>query len=218
MTAGLGVGTKRSVIGVIRRVGVGEKRFMNKLWVTAAEKQDDMALMHTILTAANKPAEFTPEAGILSRFDTTAKLRVLDFGCGMGRNTKWMVQNTAWEAWGYDSGVMLGRARKWLGPAASKMRLYSEWEGFKRQKFDIVFAFIVFQHIRLEELRGYLRDLTQITKKLVVWGRRYNDEKGANNWPIVQEFFDIKDLDGGEFRIDGDPHEHSGCIGIPRVK
>ena len=51
----------------------------------------------------------------------------------------------------------------------------------KNEKFDVIFALLVFQHIHEKDINLYLKDIAKMTKKLIVFGRRYNDEFLTDN-------------------------------------
>jgi SAM-dependent methyltransferase len=168
-------------------------RFTNRLWTDAPKGMSDFQLMHTILTAARTPKEFTPDEGLLRAVAPVGeRIRVLDFGCGMGRNLKWAMEHTSWEVTGYDNDQMLERARKWL-PTVSKKplpTLISSWESLREKKFDAVIATLVFQHIYRDELSGYLKDLRAMTSRLFVHSRRVNDD-GTNTLETISKFFHL---------------------------
>jgi SAM-dependent methyltransferase len=215
-----------------------EGRFTNKLWTDAPKSMSDFQLMHTILTAARKPAEFTSDEGLLRTIHPAdQRIRVLDFGCGMGRNLKWMMGNTDWDVTGYDNDKMLERAKMWLPSVTRKPipLLVSGWEFLRAKRFDVVIATLVFQHIYKKELTGYLSDLQRMTPKLLIHGRRVNDD-GSNTFETVSQFFHLKeivrrDIEAGKpldgrprhpplFRdisIKGPDHGHLSCLATPRA-
>ena len=67
-----------------------------------------------------------------------------------------------------------------------------------------------------------MKDIAKMTKKLIVFGRRYNDEFLTDNnkktifkntWEIFENYgyypSNISDI---KYSIDGDPEEHTMCI------
>jgi len=198
-----------------------EGRFTNKLWTDAPKGMSDFQLMNTILTQARTPKEFKPDTNTLYLIGpTTKKFRVLDFGCGMGRNLVGMMEQTVWNVTGYDNSEMLDRAKKWL-PTVSKKPvplLVSDWNFIREKTFDVVVATLVFQHIYQKELSGYLDDLRKMTSKLLIHGRRWNDD-GSNTWATVSRFFNLMQITKTTpkpLAIEGHPHEHLTCLGTPR--
>jgi hypothetical protein len=93
----------------------------------------------------------------------------------------------------------------------------SDWDQLKTMNFDCIYATIVFQHIHEKDLNLYLQDIKQMTNKLIVSGRRFNDDiidgKYKNTWQILENngYHPSNALDIKYF-IDGDPNEHITCI------
>jgi hypothetical protein len=97
------------------------------------------------------------------------------------------------------------------------LELISDWDILKTIKFDCIYATIVFQHIHENDLNLYLRDIKKMTSRLIVSGRRFNDDivdgKHKNTWQILEnnEFYPLnaKEIN---YNVDGDPNEHITCI------
>ena len=199
-----------------------EQRFMNKPWFTAPSQLNDSQLMNLILTGAKSRESFKPSENALEQVaPPDKKVSVLDFGCGMGRNLKWMMEKTSWVVTGYDSSPMLDRAKKWLSSGSKRPipTLVSGWEPLKPKKFDVVLAALVFQHIYNPELSEYLADLSRMTKTLVILGRRVNDD-GSNTIETVHKFFDLKQIIRAtpmKMSLQGPPYGHNVCIGTSRA-
>ena len=99
----------------------------------------------------------------------------------------------------------------------------SDWKYVKSQKFDYTYATLVLQHIFEEELNQYCQDFKNITKKLIVHGRRHNDDKlnglYKNTWKILENngLFPIScTLQGNiewKYSVYGDDlNEHFTCL------
>lgn len=76
---------------------------------------------------------------------------VLDFGCGVGRNFPYL-KSVARHVTGYDLPPMIARCRE-LAPVPADA-LSDDWPSLCEQRFDLVFASLVVQHI---EPHGSLR-------------------------------------------------------------
>jgi SAM-dependent methyltransferase len=112
----------------------------------------------------------------------------LDFGCGVGRNTR-ALSKTYNRVIGFDLPSMIG-----LVPKENKIEniMYlSEWNKVKNFKFDVVLASLVFQHIDDKELNDYLFDLNKITDKLVLHSRTWIDHSNTKVLTIVEKYFTI---------------------------
>lgn len=152
-------------------------------------------------------------------------MRVLDFGCGIGRNTFGFAKYApAWTVVGYDNENMISRREEYYKlhydlPMPSNAIFSSDWDEVKTQKFDIVFCCLVLQHIYEDALVQYISDFKKMTGRLFVTGRRSNDdpEKHRSTWTILQEngltpdAF-LKGLEHVPFNPEGDPEEHNTAI------
>ena len=117
---------------------------------------------------------------------------VLDFGCGVGRNTV-TLSKTYNKVIGFDLPSMID-----LVPEENKSNsiLYlSDWSDVKKFSFDTVLASLVFQHIENNELEGYLQDIKQITNKLVVHSRTWIDHSNSEVLPILEKYFIIDQIE-----------------------
>lgn len=157
--------------------------------------------------------------------DENKSLSVLDFGCGVGRNIfdfSHKFQN--WKFYGYDNPNMINKANEYSNikfgkniKQYSNLELLSDWDTLKTIKFDCIYATLVFQHIHENDLNNYLQDIKRMTDKLIVSGRRFNDDmingKYKNTWQILENngFYPTNDKQIN-YAIDGDPNEHITCV------
>ena len=129
---------------------------------------------------------------------TDVNFTILDFGCGIGRNTLDIANKFPnVTIIGYDNSSMLSRVEEYSLRRYNKkleeyknVQLISDWAFIKNIKFDFIFATLVFQHINEDDLTVYLNDIRNMTDKLLVSGRRFNDESVngiyKNTWEILQ--------------------------------
>jgi SAM-dependent methyltransferase len=157
--------------------------------------------------------------------DKNKSISVLDFGCGVGRNIfDFSHKFKNWKFYGYDNPNMLKKAKEYSIKKFNKniedypnIQLFSEWDTLKSFRFDCIYATIVFQHIHEKDLNNYLQDIKQMTNKLVVSGRRFNDDmvdwKYKNTWRILENNgFYPRNANQINYNVDGDPNEHITCI------
>jgi 2-polyprenyl-3-methyl-5-hydroxy-6-metoxy-1,4-benzoquinol methylase len=110
----------------------------------------------------------------------------LDFGCGVGRNSV-ALSKTYDRVIAFDLPSMIS-----LVPEENKITNISyttNWEYVKQFKFDLALASLVFQHIEDSELNFYLKDLFEITNRLVIHSRTWIDHSLSQVLPIVEQYF-----------------------------
>ena len=93
---------------------------------------------------------------------------VLNIGCGVGRVERYLAPLVG-ELWAVDvSGEMIARARKRLaGLANVHLREVANDEflrSFEDGRFDVVFSFLVLQHLEKEDAARYLRDVFRVLR------------------------------------------------------
>lgn len=156
--------------------------------------------------------------------DGSTHPQVLDFGCGIGRNTFGLsLYKPNLTIFGYDNFAMINKTneyatRKYNRSASSfeNVTFLSDWNIIKQMKFDCIFAAVVLQHITEKELYTYLSDFKNMTKKLIVSGRRFNDDQTfygyKNTWEILEKNGYIPSKSLSPYSVDGDMDEHMTCI------
>jgi hypothetical protein len=187
---------------------------------------------NAILTGRDLDAYITARPLLLDRQDLPfdEKLRVLDFGCGMGRCLMNGGQTRPyWEFIGYDNRVMLDRIPQIWPNQLPNVTYTDDWNAIKtgglRGGIDIVYAELVLQHLQIEHLHQYLADFNTFLRasanehaSLIVHGRRTLDDGRTNLWPIVLEYFD--DLASAavppERLLEGNPHDHFMVRFVPK--
>lgn len=94
--------------------------------------------------------------------------RVLNIGCGIGRVERYLAPHVG-ELWGVDiSGRMIAKARERLAQFPNvRLRELSAGEFlsfFETGTFDLVFSFLVLQHLEKEDAFRYLEDAHRVLK------------------------------------------------------
>jgi 2-polyprenyl-3-methyl-5-hydroxy-6-metoxy-1,4-benzoquinol methylase len=115
----------------------------------------------------------------------------LDFGCGVGRYSSELANNFE-KVFSYDLPNMIS-----LVPQKNKLSnitYTSDWQEVISNKFDLVLASLVFQHIDDHELTSYLSDIANITDKVFLISRSWIDDTNSSVLDIVQNFFDVEML------------------------
>ena len=135
---------------------------------------------------------------------------VLDFGCGVGRNLRYLVTTQARQIFGYDLPNMITMAFQFLSKEEID-RIYLITSLCEYPKVDIIIATLVFQHIsNIDELDNYLKLLSNLLNRngiLYVHSRGYIDigndlSANRNVWYHILKYFDnlttVDIMDGSE--------------------
>jgi SAM-dependent methyltransferase len=169
-------------------------------WLSVARSSDPDDLRERILTGYKEGKPFTP-------YVPTVELppsinRVLDFGCGLGRNFPYL-RKVAGHVTGFDLPPMIERCRALAGERVDL--LCADWTEIRRYRFDLIFASLVLQHIEPEACQSYLKDFARLAPRLYVLTRVETDF-GPNMFDLVAE--------SGVFhaeacvRVEHDPRTH----------
>jgi 2-polyprenyl-3-methyl-5-hydroxy-6-metoxy-1,4-benzoquinol methylase len=198
-------------------------------WNKIAADNDLNAVAKYIVTD-NTVADFVPDAWLYSSlYPTSDDVSILDFGCGIGRNSYGMALHSAnWNILGYDNPAMIEKTNQYFNAkypsefsVPKNVFFTSNWNITRGLKFDSIMCCLVLQHITELYLSVYLNDFKSMTNELIISGRRFNDDSKKNTWGIIENagFVPYKCIgwspDGfGEikYRKDGDENEHMTCF------
>lgn len=118
--------------------------------------------------------------------------RVLDFGCGIGRNLRYLVQTPAKKIYGFDLPNMIDLAKKFLTKEEKYKIKFLSMPLSKFPDVDIIIALIVFQHLDILLLENYLQMLRVSLNPngiMYVLSRGYLDHDLGNIWPYILKYF-----------------------------
>jgi cyclopropane fatty-acyl-phospholipid synthase-like methyltransferase len=151
-------------------------------------------------------AEFIPDK-ILEEFDYKGKV-VLDFGCGVGRNLKYLTHTSAIRIIGFDFPNMIEMSKLFLTEEERNKVQFSKPPFLisKTEKVDIIIASLVFQHIDDIYLLNYylslLYNLLYDNGFMYVNSRGYIDYGLGCVWPHILRVFKpityLNENDGSE--------------------
>ena len=154
-------------------------------WRQAARAERLDEVREAILTGYLDGKPFTPYEPMVTMPPVT---RVLDFGCGLGRNFPYL-RTAAAQVVGFDLPEMIERGRR-ESVAGPGVTLSSDWEWVRRQRFDCAFVCLVFQHIQPGDLlRRFLPDLATMTPWLYVLSRGWSDFGRRSVFELVTASF-----------------------------
>ena len=162
--------------------------------------ENDLAVMQLIDANVRDAKDFKPCSpqyfSIIGEKDK--KLKVLDFGCGIGRNLVGMAKYApAWEIYGYDNAVMLARAEIYLkenlrDKERNQIILFNEWySGETAAKYDCIFCCLVLQHLPAALLTQRLAEFAELSDWLVVLGRQTLDDLTTPVAKFLEKHFKI---------------------------
>jgi SAM-dependent methyltransferase len=139
-------------------------------WLDVARSGTADDVRECILTGFKDGKPFTPYVPTVAlppRLD-----RVLDFGCGVGRNFPYL-KSVVRHVTGFDLPPMIARCREIAQVPADA--LSDDWARLRRERFDVVFASLVFQHIEPNAIRAYLADIASMAPAVYLLTRGQSD-------------------------------------------
>ena len=149
-------------------------------WLDAARGDDWDDLREKILTGYKAGKPFTPYEPTIPVPGLTG--RVLDFGCGLGRNFP-LLTRRARGVVGFDLPAMIERCRTVThGP---ELQLSDDWDRTREEPFDLIYASLVLQHVATDTCLGYLRDFAVMAPVLYLLTRVTTDFQ-ANLLDLVE--------------------------------
>lgn len=146
-------------------------------------------------------------------------LRVLDFGCGLGRFGHHVGSRYPnWQILGYDCPAMVENAAK-LWDFTPNVGFTSDWQRVLEQKFDLINAEIVLMHVLEPDVRKYLRQFKTLLGPNCLGffhaTREVLDDERTNIWDIVfDEGWSVARKYYGEFRT-GSPVAQAAALLLP---
>jgi trans-aconitate methyltransferase len=139
-------------------------------WLDAARTASEEDLRERILTGFKDGKPFTPYAPTISLPFPAA--RVLDFGCGLGRNFPFLRSRATYLA-GFDLPPMIERCRTLIPEGADQ--LSDDWRSLRADRFDLIFSALVLQHIDRETSEAYFVDFAAMAPYTYLLTRAQSD-------------------------------------------
>jgi SAM-dependent methyltransferase len=139
-------------------------------WLDVARSGTADDVREWILTGFKNGKPFTPYVPTIALPPRLE--RVLDFGCGVGRNFPYL-KSVAGHVTGFDLAPMIARCRQIAQAQADA--LSDDWPALRREPFDLVFASLVFQHIEPGATRAYLTDIARMAPAVYLLTRGQSD-------------------------------------------
>jgi len=193
-------------------------------WSTVG--QMDIDVVADLIATGRKVSDVKPDDWLINNFigfPDQNKL-ILDFGCGFGRNAFGMAKHSKkWTIIGYDNEAMLSKVPEFAtinykGELPENLLFMSDWNRVSLYKVDVIVCTLVLQHIYEHTLIKYIQNFKKMTHRLVVSGRRFNDDATKRStWTILEEEGLIPDKFYGvngemPYTAEGDPEEHNTAV------
>lgn len=129
---------------------------------------------------------------------------VLNIGCGVGRVERYLAPMVG-ELWAIDvSGEMVARARRRLeGVSNVHLREVANDEflrSFEEGRFDLVFSFLVLQHLEKEHAARYLREAFRVLRPGGVFVGQFPNHLSPEYTRAFFESLDLPSLSPGRVR------------------
>jgi trans-aconitate methyltransferase len=169
-------------------------------WLSVARAEDPDDVRERILTGYRDGKPFTPYVPTVRLPD--APDRVLDFGCGLGRNFPYLT-SIAREVVGFDLPPMIERCRTLTTHPVSL--LTSDWSEVSARGYDLIVATLVLQHVETAACRAYLDDFARLSPVTYLLTRVRSDFDEN----VLQLVADTGRFDAGVcVEVDHDPATH----------
>jgi len=169
-------------------------------WLSVARADDPDEVRERILTGYRDGKPFTPYVPTVPL--PGAIDRVLDFGCGLGRNFPYLT-SIAREVVGFDLPPMIERCRT-LSTRPVTL-LTSDWQEVSTRGYDLIVATLVLQHVETAACRTYLEDFARLAPVAYVLTRVRSDF----DVNVFQLIADTQLFDAGVcVEVDHDPTTH----------
>ena len=134
---------------------------------------------------------------------------VLDFGCGAGRNLKYLVSRYE-KVYGYDYPNMLKLVSRETR-SNKNLILLDSLDNVLLRNYDEVLFSLVLQHIHPDEIRSILGEITLHSRRFIIHSRVWVDFTFEPILLILEEFFNIEKI---EYKKDPNSEENDHFIGV----
>lgn len=188
------------------------------VWATVVPQSSLATTIDYVVTGGTiHNAEFSPE--LLQFIDFSSGTKILDFGCGVGRNAiPLALKYPECEISVYDNPKMVNQMQEFSQQKykislsdISNIKIFTNWDEIKHLKFNYIYATLVFQHIYEDAINTYLNDIKQMTDYLVIGGRRLNDDLNKNTWSIIEKN-GLYPINTNSYKTHGDPNGHQMAL------
>ena len=158
-------------------------------WLAVAREASADDLRERILTGFKDGKPFTPYRPTVALPAPVG--RVLDFGCGVGRNFPYL-KEIASHITGFDLPPMIERCRD-LAPVPADT-LAADWTSIRSDRFDLIFTALVLQHMEPDACRSRLIDFARMAPAVYLLTRTNSDF----NTSVLEQIAEVGVFHAGE--------------------
>ena len=164
--------------------GIWDSRHDNSHWAAVAKLSEDK--LKGVLISGYSPGDPLPQHNYHFFSPGCLAEKVLDFGCGIGRNFPALL-NVSKELVAFDIPEMISACRQVTD--CEMVTLCDDWEVVRQQRFDVVVATLTFQHISdRKALESYLQELASICDFLYISSRCWIDGRAHyNTYRVIKD-------------------------------
>ena len=171
---------------------------MYEVWKTA-----NLSNASQLITTVNGDIEKMPvEPNLINAISSEDSTVVVDFGCGVGRNTFYL-STICDQVYGFDFPNMLEMFRNrpvWKNH--TNIKLFSDWQELSALDYNTVYCCISLQHLCTKDILYYAEEFTKKAKSLYVHGRDYNDCDNDKVCDILANFWKIDTIFGPQTTLE----------------
>lgn len=140
-----------------------------------------------IITGAKTVGDLKPDINIIDALRPYSK--ILDFGCGIGRNTFALnADGHAVTAFDFPNMIQMMMSDPRY---ATRITVETDWHRLVEVKFDAILASLVLQHLPADVADEYLAAMAKMTGHLLVHSRAYMDYGGGQVIDAVSKHFSL---------------------------
>lgn len=149
-----------------------------------------------ITTADVDIEEMIPNKDLMNWIDVEDRGTVIDFGCGVGRNTFYLA-DICNKVHGFDFPNMLTMLKdRPMYTEYSNIGLYDDWKVLSEKDYDTVFCCISLQHFCSKDVLFYTKEFTRKAKSLYVHGRDFNDYNNDKMFELLSTYWKVDKIFG----------------------
>jgi hypothetical protein len=136
------------------------------------------------------------DVGQMDWIDKEDRGIVVDFACGVGRNTLYLA-SICDEVYGFDFPNMLEMLKTRPNyKEHSNITLFDDWQALSAKGYDTVYCCIALQHLCSKDLLYYAEEFSKHARSLYVHGRDFNDHDNEKIFDLLSNYWKVDKICG----------------------